>query len=117
MPHGDTDVNIDSGNDSLPDGTQPLPISLLTFINVAHWHLSEGNFIDTIPDIILQSVGKLYIWKYCYTSHEEVSKIGFITVHGLNGGHIAPYTDIEFQMRIYKTYVIMKSKDWYSNKL
>ena len=34
-----------------------------------------------------------------------VSKIGFITVHGLNERHIAPYTDIEFQLIKYQTYI------------
>ena len=43
----------------------------------------------------------------------EVSNIGFITVHGLNEGHIAPYTDIEFQLTKYQTYIIMKS--WYKS--
>ena len=37
--------------------------------------------------------------------------IGFITVHGLNEGHIAPYTDIEFQLTKYQTYISMKSQD------
>ena len=40
-----------------------------------------------------------------------VSNIGFITVHGLNEGHIAPYTDIEFQLTKYQTYITMKSQD------
>ena len=34
----------------------------------------------------------------------------FITVHGLNEGHIAPYTDIEFRQTKYQTYIIMKWK-------
>ena len=42
---------------------------------------------------------------------QKVSNIGFITVHGLNEGHIAPYTDIEFQMTKYQTYIKMKSQD------
>ena len=29
-------------------------------------------------------------------------------VHGLNEGHIAPYTDIEFRLTKYQTYIIMK---------
>ena len=33
---------------------------------------------------------------------------GVITVHGLNEGHIAPYTDIEFRLTKYQTYIIMK---------
>ena len=33
--------------------------------------------------------------------HKYVSNIGFITVHGPNEGHIAPYTDIEFQLTKY----------------
>ena len=40
-----------------------------------------------------------------------VSNIGFITVHGLNEGHVALYTDIEFQLAKYQTYIIMKSQD------
>ena len=32
-------------------------------------------------------------------------------MHGLNGGHIAPYTDIEFQLTKYQTYITMKSQD------
>ena len=32
-------------------------------------------------------------------------------VHGLNEGHIAPYTDIEVQLTKYHTYIIMKSQD------
>ena len=32
-------------------------------------------------------------------------------VHGLNEGHIAPYTDIEFQLAKYQTYITMKSQD------
>ena len=32
-------------------------------------------------------------------------------VHGLNEGHIAPYTDIEFQLTKYQTYIKMKSQD------
>ena len=31
-------------------------------------------------------------------------------MHGLNEGHIAPYTDIEFQLTKYQTYIIMKSQ-------
>ena len=31
-------------------------------------------------------------------------------VHGLNEGHIAPYTDIEFQLTKYQTYITMKSQ-------
>ena len=41
----------------------------------------------------------------------KVSNIGFITVHGLNEGHIAPYTDIEFQLTKYQTYITMKFQD------
>ena len=41
----------------------------------------------------------------------QVSNIGFITMHGLNEGHIAPYTDIEFQLTKYQTYITMKSQD------
>ena len=40
-----------------------------------------------------------------------VSNIGFITVHGLNEGHIASYTDIEFQLTKYQTYIKIKSQD------
>ena len=43
----------------------------------------------------------------------EVSYIGFITVHGLNEGHIAPYTDIERQLTKYQTYIIMQF--WYKS--
>ena len=32
-------------------------------------------------------------------------------MHGLNEGHIAPYTDIEFQLTKYQTYIITKSQD------
>ena len=32
-------------------------------------------------------------------------------MHGLNEGHITPYTDIEFQLTKYQTYIIMKSQD------
>ena len=32
-------------------------------------------------------------------------------MHGLNEGHIAPYTDIEFQLAKYQTYITMKSQD------
>ena len=31
-------------------------------------------------------------------------------MHGLNEGHIAPYTDTEFQLTEYQTYIIMKSQ-------
>ena len=34
-------------------------------------------------------------------------------MHGLNEGHIAPYTDIEFRLTKYQTYIIMKS--WYKS--
>ena len=34
-------------------------------------------------------------------------------MHGLNEGHIAPYTDVAFQLTKYKTYIIMKS--WYKS--
>ena len=30
-------------------------------------------------------------------------------MHGLNEGHIAPYTDIEFRLTKDQTYIIMKS--------
>ena len=49
------------------------------------------------------------IWNYS----KQVSNIGFITVHGLNEGHIAPYTDIEFRLTKYQTYIIMKF--WYKS--
>ena len=45
------------------------------------------------------------------TTPMAVSNIGFITVHGLNEGHIAPYIDIEFQLTKYQTYITMKSQD------
>ena len=32
-------------------------------------------------------------------------------MHGLNEGHIAPYTDIELQLLKYQTYIILKSED------
>ena len=32
-------------------------------------------------------------------------------MHGLNEGHIAPYTDIEFRLTKYQTYITMKSQD------
>ena len=32
-------------------------------------------------------------------------------MHRLNEGHIAPYTDIEFQLTKYQTYIILKSQD------
>ena len=32
-------------------------------------------------------------------------------MHGLNEGHIAPYTDIEFQLTKYQTSIIMNSPD------
>ena len=44
---------------------------------------------------------------------EQVSNIGFITVHGLKEGHIKPYTDIEFRLTKYQTYIIIKS--WYKS--
>ena len=31
-------------------------------------------------------------------------------MHGLNEGHIAPYTDIEFQLTKNQTYITMKSQ-------
>ena len=31
-------------------------------------------------------------------------------MHGLNEGHIAPYSDTEFQLTEYQTYIIMKSQ-------
>ena len=34
-------------------------------------------------------------------------------MHGLNEGHIAPYTDIELRLTKYPTYIIMKS--WYKS--
>ena len=33
---------------------------------------------------------------------EEVSNTGYITVYGPTEGHITPYTDMEFQLRILK---------------
>ena len=57
--------------------------------------------------------GKSKIFHYPLTLNRPalklVSNIEFITVHGLNEGHIAPYTDIEFQLTKYQTYIIMKS--------
>ena len=32
-------------------------------------------------------------------------------VHVLNEGHIAPYTDIKFQLAKYQTYITMNSQD------
>ena len=32
-------------------------------------------------------------------------------MHGLNEGHITPYTDIEFQLTKYQTYITMKFQD------
>ena len=40
-----------------------------------------------------------------------VSNLGFITLHRLNERHIALYTDIEFQLAKYQTYIILKSQD------
>ena len=39
---------------------------------------------------------------------EEVSNIGFIMVHGLNKGHIAHYTDTEFQIPNIHHYKILR---------
>ena len=36
--------------------------------------------------------------------------VGFIMVHMLNEGYIAPYTDIEFQLRKYQTYNHIQDK-------
>ena len=36
-------------------------------------------------------------------------------MHGLNEGHIAPYTDVEFRLTKYQTYMMMKS--WYNRYL
>ena len=32
-------------------------------------------------------------------------------MHGLNEGHIAPYTDMKFQLTKYQIYIIMKSQE------
>ena len=49
--------------------------------------------------------------KTLYWPSKSVSNIWFITVHGLNEGHVVPYIDIEFQLAKYETYIIMKSQD------
>ena len=36
----------------------------------------------------------------------QVSHSGFIMMHGLNEGHIAPYKDFEFQMKEYQIYFL-----------
>ena len=51
--------------------------------------------------LIFMVRGLVNKWKQCI-----VSNIASITVHGLNDGHIAPYTDIEFQLTKY-IYIII----------
>ena len=46
--------------------------------------------------IITQLMDIAYIF-LCFLG--QVNNIGFITVHGPNEGHVAPYTDIEIQPR------------------
>ena len=41
---------------------------------------------------------------------KQISNVGFVTVHGLNKGHIAPYTDIEFHLAKNQTYIMMNSQ-------
>ena len=58
-----------------------------------------------------------------HDQEQYVSNIGFITVHGLNEGHIAPYSDIEFQLTKYvcKQTLLWNPKtnlyNWYLKKL
>ena len=39
----------------------------------------------------------------------QLSDIGLIIMHALNEGHIAPYTDFEFQQGKLQTYIAIKS--------
>ena len=38
----------------------------------------------------------------------QLSNIGLIVMHGLNEGHIAPYTDFEFQQGKFQTYIAIE---------
>ena len=69
-----------------------------------------------IAFLLKQGPEALINWNACVNQllkrrSKKVSNIGFITVHGLNEGHIAPYTDIEFQLTKYQTYTTMKCQD------
>ena len=75
---------------------------------------------------LLQSiyVDKSHRIAFCQSHYDctQVSNIGFITVHGLNEGHIASYTDIEFQLTNYQTHILQSNPktnryNWYLKKL
>ena len=43
----------------------------------------------------------------CYDEYNELRNIEFITTHHLNEGHTASHTDVESQLKIFWTYVIV----------
>ena len=51
----------------------------------------------------------IYNVVHTLTPWMKVRNTGSITVNGLNYIHITPYTDTEFQLRIYQTYITIKS--------
>ena len=67
----------------------------------------KGNVVTTIRRLFWNEE------KILSPTSKLVINIGFITVLGLNEGHIAPYTDIEFRLTKYQKYIIMKS--WYKS--
>ena len=69
----------------------------------AYHHLQSGSLAETGLCVKHQEHLR------AYPHLTKVSNIGFITVHGLNEGHIAPYTYIEFQLAKYLTYITIKS--------
>ena len=44
----------------------------------------------------------------------QMNKLNWIYyMHGLREGHFTPYTDMEFQLTIYLTYIIINTKSWH----
>ena len=58
-------VNSGSGNDLLPDGTKPLPESVLTYHQSVMWQWSESNFTQvTITNLPITYVSRLHFLKF-----------------------------------------------------
>ena len=68
--------------------------------SLPRWEASDGQYVKHLHPVSTPSNkpqrkrSQQHVFQHQATL-AEVSNIGFITVHGLNEGHIAPYTDIE----------------------
>ena len=78
-------VNTGSGNGLLPDGTTPVPGTILTYHHWSTLAFSRGNFTETVLDITYYKMFEIYVfenWKEVHLPGANEFDIFFVV--GLN---------------------------------